>query len=72
MGIVFPDPRLVAAIVDWVTSNAHILEGGTPVQPAPHHQDHHPAAGAAAVQHNGEPAVQLAGHLLGQPGDLAG
>jgi hypothetical protein len=26
---VFPDPRLVAAIVDRVTSNAHILETGT-------------------------------------------
>jgi DNA replication protein DnaC len=28
-GIVFPDPRLVAAIVDRVTFNAHILETGT-------------------------------------------
>jgi hypothetical protein len=26
---VFPDPRLVAAIVDRVTFNAHILESGT-------------------------------------------
>jgi hypothetical protein len=26
---VFPDPRLVAAIVDRVTFNAHILETGT-------------------------------------------
>ena len=26
----FPDPRLVAAIVDRVTFNAHILETGTP------------------------------------------
>jgi DNA replication protein DnaC len=26
---VFPDPRLVAAIVDLVTFNAHILETGT-------------------------------------------
>ena len=25
----FPDPRLVAAIVDRVTFNAHILETGT-------------------------------------------
>ena len=29
MGTVFPDPRLVAAIVDHVTFNAHILETGT-------------------------------------------
>ena len=29
MGAVFPDPRLVAAIVDRVTFNAHILETGT-------------------------------------------
>jgi hypothetical protein len=29
MGTVFPDPRLVAAIVDRVTFNAHILETGT-------------------------------------------
>lgn len=28
-GTVFPDPRLVAAIVDRVTFNAHILETGT-------------------------------------------
>jgi DNA replication protein DnaC len=28
-GSVFPDPRLVAAIVDRVTFNAHILETGT-------------------------------------------
>jgi DNA replication protein DnaC len=28
-GTVFPDPRLVAAIVDRVTYNAHILETGT-------------------------------------------
>jgi len=28
-GAVFPDPRLVAAIVDRVTYNAHILETGT-------------------------------------------
>jgi DNA replication protein DnaC len=28
-GSVFPDPRLVAAIVDQVTFNAHILETGT-------------------------------------------
>ena len=28
-GTVFPDPRLVAAIVDRVTFNAHILENGT-------------------------------------------
>lgn len=28
-GSVFPDPRLVAAIVDRVTFNAHILEMGT-------------------------------------------
>jgi len=28
-GAVFPDPRLVAAIVDRVTFNAHILETGT-------------------------------------------
>ena len=28
-GTVFPDPRLVAAIVDCVTFNAHILETGT-------------------------------------------
>lgn len=28
-GAVFPDPRLVAAIVDRVTLNAHILETGT-------------------------------------------
>ena len=28
-GIVFPDPRLVTAIVDRVTFNAHILETGT-------------------------------------------
>ncbi len=27
-GSVFPDPRLVAAIVDRVTHNAHILETG--------------------------------------------
>lgn len=27
---VFPDPKLVAAIVDRVTFNAHILETGTP------------------------------------------
>jgi hypothetical protein len=27
-GAVFPDPRLVAAIVDRVTFNAHILETG--------------------------------------------
>lgn len=26
---VFPDPRLVAAIVDRITFNAHILETGT-------------------------------------------
>ena len=26
----FPDPRLVATIVDRVTFNAHILETGTP------------------------------------------
>jgi hypothetical protein len=26
---VFPDPRLIAAIVDRVTFNAHILETGT-------------------------------------------
>jgi hypothetical protein len=26
---VFPDPRLVAAIVDRVTFNAHIVETGT-------------------------------------------
>jgi hypothetical protein len=26
---VFPDPRIVAAIVDRVTFNAHILETGT-------------------------------------------
>jgi IstB-like ATP binding protein len=29
-GTVFPDPRLVAAIVDRVAFNAHILETGTP------------------------------------------
>ena len=29
MGTFFPDPRLVAAIVDRVTFNAHILETGT-------------------------------------------
>jgi hypothetical protein len=29
MGTVFPNPRLVAAIVDRVTFNAHILETGT-------------------------------------------
>jgi len=28
-GSVFPDPRLVAAIVDRVTFNAHIPETGT-------------------------------------------
>jgi hypothetical protein len=28
-GTVFPDPRLVAAIVDRVTFNANILETGT-------------------------------------------
>jgi hypothetical protein len=28
MGIGFPDPRLVAAIVDRITFNAHILETG--------------------------------------------
>ena len=28
-GTVFPDPRLVRAIVDRVTFNAHILETGT-------------------------------------------
>ena len=28
-GSVFPDPRLVAAIVDRVTFNAHIIETGT-------------------------------------------
>jgi DNA replication protein DnaC len=28
-GTVIPDPRLVAAIVDRVTFNAHILETGT-------------------------------------------
>jgi len=28
-GAVFPDPRLVAAIVDRVTFNAHILQTGT-------------------------------------------
>jgi IstB-like ATP binding protein len=28
-GTVFPDPRLVAAIVGRVTFNAHILETGT-------------------------------------------
>jgi DNA replication protein DnaC len=28
-GAVFPDPRLVAAIVDRITFNAHILETGT-------------------------------------------
>ena len=28
-GTVFPDPRLVAAIVDRVTFNAHSLETGT-------------------------------------------
>jgi DNA replication protein DnaC len=28
-GAVFPDPRLIAAIVDRVTFNAHILETGT-------------------------------------------
>jgi hypothetical protein len=28
-GIVFPDPRMVAAIVDRVTFNAHILQTGT-------------------------------------------
>jgi hypothetical protein len=29
VGAVFPDPRLVAAIVDRVTFNPHILETGT-------------------------------------------
>ena len=28
-GAVFPDPRLVAVIVDRVTFNAHLLETGT-------------------------------------------
>jgi len=28
-GTVFPDPRLVSAIVDRITFNAHILETGT-------------------------------------------
>ncbi|MDT5408451.1 MAG: hypothetical protein QOG14_671 [Mycobacterium sp.] len=28
-GSVFPDPRLVAAIADRVTLNAHIIETGT-------------------------------------------
>ena len=28
-GTVFPDPRLVAAVVDRVTFNAHIIETGT-------------------------------------------
>jgi DNA replication protein DnaC len=28
-GTVFPDPRLVAAIVDRITFNAHIIETGT-------------------------------------------
>jgi hypothetical protein len=28
-GSVFPDPRLLAAIVDRITFNAHILETGT-------------------------------------------
>lgn len=28
-GTVFPDPRLVAAIVDRVTFNTHIIETGT-------------------------------------------
>jgi len=38
---VSPDPRLVAAIVDRVTFNAHILETGTQsyLLPAPHQQD---------------------------------
>ena len=34
---VFPDPRLVAAIVDRVTFNAHIIETGTTVLPAHQH-----------------------------------
>ena len=37
-GTVFPDPRLVAAIVDRVTFNANILETHH-VLPAPHQQD---------------------------------
>ena len=41
-GTVFPDPRLVAAIVDRVTFNAHIIETGTTVLPTTHQQDHHP------------------------------
>jgi DNA replication protein DnaC len=28
-GTVFPDPRLVGAVVDRVTFNAHIIETGT-------------------------------------------
>jgi hypothetical protein len=33
------DPRLVAAIVDRVTSDAHILENRHPVLPPTHQQD---------------------------------
>ena len=49
-GSVFPDPRLVAAIVDRVTFNAHILETGTPVLPAAHQQDHDPAQASQLIQ----------------------
>jgi hypothetical protein len=44
MGSVFPDPRLVAAIVDRVTVNAHILENRHAVLPTKHQQDESPQA----------------------------
>jgi DNA replication protein DnaC len=51
-GTVFPDPRLVAAIVDRITFNAHILETGTQSYRLRTSKTHHrnapdPTSGAA-------------------------
>jgi len=50
-GTVFPDPRLVAAIVDRVTFNAHIIETGTQSYPARHQHDQQSQAIPLARSH---------------------
>jgi DNA replication protein DnaC len=55
-GTVFPDPRLVAAIVDRVTFNAHILETGTQSYRLRSQQDHQPTQ---AHQLNDHPGARI-------------
>jgi len=42
LGYVQIDPRCAELLFQVITFNAHILETGTPVLPAPHQQSHNP------------------------------